>query len=70
MTVKGFFSIELDTPPMPPIGLAMSRYDWESLSPGMRREIHCNFSRPRLPEPLPTAKARKQAVEYAARKRP
>lgn len=63
-------------PSEPPPDLTMNREEWLSLSPGYRRTIWRDFERIQKtvapvaePEPEPSLKARRQAVEYAGRKR-
>lgn len=60
----------------PPDALGMSRRDWDSLTPGYKREIERDLRRRGLiddlcsrPTPAKSLKERRAEVEYAGRKR-
>ena len=71
---KKFWSFKVDdTPSDAPESIGMNSDEWLSLSPGYRREIMRQFApepqaKPPI-DPVQSAKDRKAAVEYAARKR-
>ena len=66
---RRFFSYRADEPSTEaPDGTAMSRAEWQSLSPGYRREIMRAFDGQEQAEQV-SFRERKAAVEYAGRKR-
>lgn len=79
-----FFSYSAGTPYSPPYGCDLSQSDWDSLSPGMRREIakwrnkanlgtgEGGIAQPKAKQTMPTRqdlRDHKLAVEQAAKER-